>query len=135
MSSNLLVSFKKSLFTNSLVEKGDKIVLAVSGGLDSVILFDLFLKIKNEWNLKIAICHINHNLRGEEADRDQLFVEKLAENKHIVLHTQSVDVLAFAKANKMGIEEAARILRYRALDALRAKLAYRKIATGHTADD
>ena len=103
--------------------------------MDSVVLLHLFLKIKNEWNLKLVICHINHNLRGAEANRDQLFVEKLAENKHIALHTQSVDVSTFAKANKIGIEEAARILRYRVLDALLSKLAYRKIATGHTADD
>ena len=135
MVSNLLISFKESILTNGLVERGDKIILAVSGGLDSVVLLHLFLKIKSEWNLKLVICHINHNLRGAEANRDQLFVEKLAENRHIVLHTQSVDVLTFAKANKMGIEEAARILRYRALDALRTKLAYHKIATGHTADD
>ena len=109
-----------------LIEKGDKITCAVSGGADSMaLLWSLYL-LKEEWDLELAAAHFNHRLRGEESDRDEQFVREFCDGYGIPLYVGSGDV----RPGKKGLEAAARDARYAFLRALPGK-----IATAHTADD
>ena len=112
--------------THRLIEKGDKIVCAVSGGADSMaLLWSLYL-LKEEWDLTVEAAHFNHHLRGEESDRDETFVRDFCDGYGIPLHVGSAQVMP----GKKGLEAAAREARYAFLRSLPGK-----IATAHTADD
>ena len=111
---------------HGLIEKGDRIVCAVSGGADSMaLLWSLYL-LKEEWDLTVEAAHFNHHLRGEESDRDEAFVRDFCEGYGIPLYVGSAEV----KPGKKGLEAAAREARYAFLRTLPGK-----IATAHTADD
>ena len=112
--------------THGLIQKGDRIVCAVSGGADSMaLLWSLYL-LKEEWDLTVEAAHFNHHLRGAESDRDEAFVRDFCEGYGIPLHLGSAEV----KPGKKGLEAAAREARYAFLRTLPGK-----IATAHTADD
>ena len=112
--------------THGLIEKGDRIVCAVSGGADSMaLLWSLYL-LKEEWDLTVEAAHFNHHLRDGESDRDEAFVRDFCEGYGIPLHVGSAEV----KPGKKGLEAAAREARYAFLRTLPGK-----IATAHTADD
>ena len=120
---NNLRSFNR---THRLIEKGDTIVCAVSGGADSMaLLWSLYL-LKEEWDLTLSAAHFNHHLRGAESDRDEQFVRDFCEGYGIPLYVGSGEV----KPGKKGLEAAAREARYAFLRTLPGK-----IATAHTADD
>ena len=85
-----------------------RVLLAVSGGLDSMVLAHLF----SECKIDFEIAHCNFNLRGKESDADAVFVEKLAEKLHVKFHVQSFDTEAYAQDQKVSIQMAARELRY-----------------------
>ncbi len=109
-----------------LLQPGDKVVCAVSGGADSVaLLFALYL-LKDKLAIQLEAAHFNHQLRGEESDRDAEFVEQLCDRYDIPLYLGSGAVTA----GKKGLEAAARDARYGFLRSLDGK-----IATAHTADD
>ncbi|MBQ8759039.1 MAG: hypothetical protein IJZ20_05025, partial [Clostridia bacterium] len=95
----------------SMFCKGDRILVALSGGADSVALL-LSLK-KFEPVISLYACNVNHMLRGEEADRDMFFAKELCEKNGILLETLKTDVAAYAKASGLSTELAARNVRYR----------------------
>ena len=109
-----------------LIQPGDQIVCAVSGGADSMALLWALYLLKEEWDLEIAAAHFNHNLRGAESDRDEAFVREFCEGYGIPLHVGSGTIVP----GKKGLEAAARDARYAFLKTLPGK-----IATAHTADD
>jgi len=109
-----------------LIEPGDKIICAVSGGADSMALLWAMYLLKEEWELDLSAAHFNHHLRGEESDRDEAFVRSFCEGYGIPLHVGAAEV----KSGKKGLEAAARDARYAFLRSLPGK-----IATAHTADD
>ncbi len=109
--------------------------MAVSGGYDSIVLLDLFSTLKSSYNLKLVIAHVNHCLRGKNADRDEEFVKNIAEKYGIKFFSEKVKVRQYAKINKLSIEEAARALRLNFLNSLRKKIGFDSIAFGHNADD
>ena len=109
-----------------MVQPGDTVIAAVSGGADSVaLLFALYL-LKEKLDITLEAAHFNHNLRGEESNRDEKFVRDLCDRYDIPLHTGSGNVVAGEK----GLEAAARDARYAFLQSFKGK-----IATAHTADD
>ena len=109
-----------------MIRPGDRVVCAISGGADSVaLLFALYL-LKEKLGITLEAAHFNHRLRGEESDRDELFVRRFCQQYDIPLQVGSADV----KAGKKGLEAAARDARYAFLETLDGK-----IATAHTADD
>lgn len=135
MNTNLLQYFKTYIKTESLVESDEKIILAVSGGYDSIVLLDLFYNIRSEYSLTLMVAHVNHSLRGKNADRDEAFVKKLASLYDLDFSYKKVKVKQYAKINKRSIEQAARDLRLDYLDSLRKQNNYDTIALGHNADD
>lgn len=110
----------------SLVQPGDRVIAAVSGGADSIaLLFALYL-LREEWDITLEAAHFNHHLRGEESNRDARFVADFCARYGIPLHLGEEKVIAGEK----GLEAAAREARYRFLRSLPGK-----VATAHTADD
>ena len=126
----------KTIKEYNLIENGDKIVVGVSGGPDSICLVDILNEIKNDKkiNFELAICHINHLIR-EEAKEDEKFVEKYAKEKNIPFFSKEIDVVCLAKKQKIGTEEAGRIARYAFFEEILQKINGTKIATAHTKND
>lgn len=122
---------KKTIKKYSMINKGERIIVALSGGKDSMALLDILKKLENELEISVSCAHFNHCIRGEESDRDEAFVRKYCEKNNIELFCRRGDVLKFAKEKHLGTELAARELRYEFLSSLGCD----KIATAHTAGD
>lgn len=105
---NLINQFKAFISENNLFSPKDKLLLAVSGGVDSVVLCELC----KEAGFDFSIAHCNFQLRGEESDRDEKFVKGLGEKYKVEVKIKRVDIEKFATENKMSVQEAARLLRY-----------------------
>ena len=120
---NKLLAFVRE---QDLICSGDTVICAVSGGADSVALLFAFYLLKEKLGIQLEAAHFNHNLRGEESDRDEAFVRSFCDRYDIPLHVGSGQV----QPGKKGLEAAARDARYAFLDGLCGK-----IATAHTADD
>ena len=103
---------------------------AVSGGKDSVCLLHVMLSLQKELSITVKAAHLNHQLRGEESDRDEAFVRSLCESLSVPLTVSRADVLARCKETGESVEEAARVLRYRFFASLEGV-----VATAHTQDD
>lgn len=95
-----------------LLRAGDRVGIAVSGGVDSVALLRLLLELRSELGIVISVVHFNHKLRGAESDADQEFVARLAHEHGLELHVESGDVAELAAEEHSGVEAAARELRY-----------------------
>ena len=115
----------------NLIAEGDKLVLALSGGMDSMVLSDLLLKTKVDF----VVAHCNFHLRGEESDGDEKFVREYAERNGIQCFVKHFDTEQYATEQGISIEMAARDLRYAWFEELRQQLGYDKIAVAHHADD
>lgn len=124
--------FKKTVKKYNLIKKGDRILIGLSGGADSVCLALLLREIKEEYDLTLSAVHINHLLRGEEADRDMNFCIDFCEKIGIPLKVYKEDIKSGAKSAKKGIEEFAREKRY---EIFKAESKNGKIATAHNLDD
>lgn len=117
------------------VKDGDSIAAAVSGGLDSICLLHILVSLASKHGYRIAAVHVNHGIRGKEADRDEGFVRKIAQNYRIAFLGYSVDSLRIAYEEKLSVEEAARNLRYSCFDRAVKELCADKLAIAHHADD
>ncbi len=131
----LVEKLKSSLTSNNLVKRGDKILLAVSGGLDSTALLDMFSKIQEAFDLTLGILHVHHGIRGEDADRDLKFVRNLSKKYNLPFYFKKVDSKKFMREQRYSLEESARILRYQVYDDFLKQTRFDKLATAHTADD
>ena len=118
-----------------LISENDKIIVGVSGGIDSVVLLDLLMDFRGLYKLDISIAHINHQLRGEESDQDQKFVEKLAEDYGIECFVHVADVKAFMVEHKASLQVGAREIRYKFFETVKILKNLTKIATAHNAND
>lgn len=105
---NLLASFQQVVKEKHLFSSRDKLVLAVSGGIDSVVLCELCKQAGCEF----IIAHCNFRLRGEESERDEQFVKKLGERYQVQVEVKQFDTEEYASVNKLSVQEAARELRY-----------------------
>ena len=115
----------------NLIAEGDKLILALSGGIDSMVLADLLLKAKVEF----VAAHCNFLLRDEESDGDEKFVREYAEKHDIQCFVKQFETEKYAADNGISIEMSARDLRYAWFEQLRLRLDYNKIAVAHHADD
>ncbi|AKQ47684.1 hypothetical protein TH63_12260 [Rufibacter radiotolerans] len=116
---------------NGLATPETKILAAVSGGLDSVVLADLLHRLK----LPFAVLHCNFGLRGEESDADELFVRKLAKQYDAPFYSEQFQTQAFAEQEGISIQMAARTLRYEWFEQMRTQLGYDVIAMAHHQSD
>ncbi len=123
-----------NLDLSSLIKNNDRILVAFSGGPDSVFLVKKLLALKNEINFELSICYINHKLR-DEAYFEEEWVKNFAKKHNLKYYIFRVDVLGFSKKKKISIETAGRILRYRILNKISRLKNYNKIATAHHLND
>ena len=124
----------EELKKSGLIKKNEKILIAFSGGPDSVFLYKLLFYLKEYYSIEISLIYVNHNLR-EDVENDLNFVEEFSKENNVPLYIESVDVRKYAAENKKSIELAARELRYEAIEKVLQNLNYDKIATGHNLDD
>lgn len=126
---------KKYMKENCLLSSGDRVLLALSGGADSVCLLRILLERSREMNIDIHAVHVHHMLREETADRDERFVRELCGRYEIPLSIFHKDVSAYAKVHKMTLEEAGRVIRYQCFSQVAEEFACNKIALAHHQDD
>lgn len=118
-----------------LIEIGDRVLVALSGGPDSVTVFDTLKKLRKPMGFQLGAVYINHNLRPRAAAAEARFCKTLCDDHNIPFFHESVDIPALSKKEKVGIEETARRYRYDTLERLATAHRYSKIALGHHRDD
>lgn len=131
----LFQDFLRCIQQRTDVKAGDKLLLAVSGGADSVVLAHLMKRVSPVLHIELGIAHCNFTLRGADADADAEFVSVLAKELELPLHTVVFDTVSVAKERKISIEMAARDLRYGYFKSLMTEKAYRYCVLAHHADD
>ena len=127
----MLEQFQAYINRYNLIAEDDKFILALSGGIDSMVLADLLLKSKVDF----VAAHCNFQLRGEASDVDEKFVRDFAEKNGIQCFVKHFDTEKYAVEQGVSIEMAARDLRYAWFEELRKQLGFDKIAVAHHADD
>lgn len=116
-----------------MIQPHDTVYVGLSGGADSVCLFLLLLSLSKKMDFNVEAIHVEHGIRGEESKQDASFVERLCGEYQVPLTMVHIDVLTYAKEHGLGVEEAARILRYDAF--LKNCKKHSKIALAHHMDD
>lgn len=123
----------------NMAEKGESVIVGISGGADSVCLYKILLELKKYFDIDIIAVHIHHGIRGDEADRDMNFVENMCKNDGVKFKCYKYNVPEYAKANGLSEEEAGRTLRYKAFDEVAKELISNgrsvKIAVAHNRND
>ncbi len=136
---------KRTIIQNKLIERNEHIVVGISGGPDSVCLLHVLRELAAEWNLFLHAVHVNHCLRGDDADEDQRYTEDLCNSLGVPFHAFRFDVKARAAAGKITSEEAGRNVRYEAFEKIKSDVEATermkgttpvvKIATAHNLND
>lgn len=124
----------KEIKDKNLINENDKILIAFSGGPDSMFLYYVLKTLQKEYKLEISLIYINHNLR-DDVDNDIKIVTNFAKENSVKLYVKKIDVKKYAKDNKKSVELAARELRYEMINKTLMEIGYNKIATGHNLDD
>lgn len=124
----------KTIQKYKLIESGDKIIVAVSGGPDSMCLLDVLRKLKEKLKIEIVVVHVNHSIR-EEADSETLYIKEYCEKHNIEIYIKKENVLELAKKDKIGLEEEGRKVRYNFFDEVLEKTKSNKIAIAHNMND
>ncbi|KAF0220209.1 MAG: tRNA(Ile)-lysidine [Geobacteraceae bacterium] len=125
---------RKTIEAYRLFAPGDTVVVAVSGGADSVALLDILATLK-DLRLRLVVAHLNHRLRGEESDGDEAFVRRLAERYGVPLEVKAVDVKELSRQRRLSLEEAGRVARYAFFDEVATTYRADSVALAHHADD
>ena len=138
--SNLLTRVTDTIQTYNMLSQGDSVIVALSGGADSVCLLSVLSELREEWNLTLEAAHVNHGIRGEEADRDEAFCRDLCETMGIPLRVKHANVPALCKETGESEETCGRRIRYEFFASLVEELGMTeypsvKVATAHNADD
>lgn len=133
---NLEYEVLKFIKQNHLINKDETPIVGVSGGIDSVCLLYVIESLKKSLKTKDAIvAHFNHKLRGEESDREEQFVKKIAHGLGLRFITQAVSIKELARVEKASIQQTARKYRLKFLEEIASKYKKSKILTGHNKDD
>ncbi len=126
---------KNTIKKYALLEKGDKVLVGLSGGADSMCLTHMLCAMSKELGITVGAAHLNHNIRGEDAVADAKAAEEFAKSLGICFHLKNENVLQYAKDNNLSDELAGRELRYGFFEELKQKYGYTKIATAHNKND
>ncbi len=125
----------QTIAKRGMIQKGDAVLIGVSGGPDSVVLLSVLATLAPKYSLRLGIAHVNHCLRGAASDRDETFVESLARDNDMPCYTRKIDIRSRQKETGLCLEEAGRKARYEFFRQIAGAHRYDKIAVGHHADD
>ena len=128
---------KKYMGAHGMAEPGDCIAAGVSGGADSVCMLHLLVRLQKDIPFRLAVVHVNHGMRAEAAE-DAAFVKKLCVQWDIPFYLREVDMAGYAVSHRLSLEEAGRVLRYRAFQEVLLEISAgdrSRIAVAHNADD
>lgn len=129
---DVIKKFRETVRRLRLVERGDSIVIGLSGGPDSVVLTHLLKRLEKEYQLQLFAVHINHKLRGRESDQEAVWVKKFCEKLNLPCE---VIPLQWVSSKKRNLQEVAREKRYEKLFEMAVRFRATKMATAHHADD
>jgi tRNA(Ile)-lysidine synthase len=118
-----------------LASSGQSILLAVSGGVDSMVMLHLFSKLREQMDLRLSVIHINHQLRGEESMGDEKFMREMSAVYNVPFFCERIDVMSYAHRFGLSKQLAARRLRYESFERVRRQTGTCTVATAHHADD
>jgi tRNA(Ile)-lysidine synthase len=135
MKNSLKFAFPEFVNRHHLIARGQSVLVAVSGGLDSMTLLHLMLAWQNYFKAQVGTGHFNHLIRGKESDEDELFVKEFCAQKNIPFFAGRGDVKKHARENKLSPEESARFLREAFLENCRREQGFDLIATAHNLND
>jgi tRNA(Ile)-lysidine synthase len=133
--SNLLEKIDETIQTRGLLRRGQKILVAVSGGVDSMVLLQVLHALSKKYKWKITVAHLNHQLRGRNSDSDERLVVRAAKKLGVPVVNGSADVKGIARTSRISLEMAARKARHEFLAHTAARLRISEIALAHHADD
>jgi len=126
---------RETIERHALLSAGDVVVLGVSGGPDSLAMLHLFTRLAPDYGVSLHVGHLNHGLRGADADADAGFVAAVSRDWGVPCTVESADVAALARERGLAIEETARQVRYAFLARLARALGGGTVAVAHNADD
>ena len=133
------MDIRKNFYNNVVhkcgVEKGDRILLGISGGPDSLCLFDLFFFYRERLGISLGVAHVHHGLRGEDSDHDAVFVKELAAKYGVPFFGLKEDVGKIAVEAGLSLEEAGRMVRYNFFKEVMEESGFNLIAVGHHEKD
>ena len=132
---NLIEDVLKTVESHGMLAHGDAVLVGLSGGPDSVCLLEVLTRLRERYGLSLHAVYIDHGLRPSDTPGEIEFAKTLAEGRGVDFYAEKVGVAQYAKSERMGTQEAARALRYQALETLADRLGAGKIALGHNADD
>lgn len=132
---DFLEKVKDVVINSSLIKSGENIGVAVSGGVDSMCLLFVLLKLKKALNINITVLHFEHGIRGEDSIKDAEFVKDYCEKSRIKFYIGNADVPSISEKNKISIEAAARYARYSYFEKATKQFCLTKIALAHHLDD
>jgi tRNA(Ile)-lysidine synthase len=131
----LVQKVTKTIVQEKLIGNNDKVLLGISGGIDSTTLLFILLEIQKTINFELGLAHINHMLRGKESERDEGFVKKLSGRLRFPLYVKKVDIKKIAVEKGLSIQHAGREARYDFFNEIITQYGYNKIAIAHNLDD
>jgi len=131
----VLKQVRETVRKHGLLDAGERLVVGVSGGPDSLCLLHVLIQLQPEYGLVLHVAHLDHQLRGRESAADAEFVAGVARQWGLPCTVEQVDVRAAARENRLAVEEAARQARYGFLARTAASTGSRAIAVGHNSDD
>lgn len=131
----VLNTLRKTIRDHQMLIPGETILVGVSGGADSVCLLHALRSVQEEFDIQLAVAHLNHGIRGEEAERDAVFVKELCKKWGIPCFCKQEDIPALSKKEGISEETAGRLARYRFFHKLCVREGFSKIATAHNRDD
>jgi tRNA(Ile)-lysidine synthase len=132
---DLLDRVEQCIRARRLFRPGQRMLVAVSGGVDSMVLLHLLHELAQKYHWQLAAAHFNHRLRGRSSDADERLVRRTAERLRVPVLTEGAEVRAFARAQKLSLEMAARRLRHGFLARAAAQRRIPSVALAHHADD
>ena len=135
MNEQMIDRMGKYCDANKLFSENEQVVVGLSGGADSVFLTCMMKKLAPRWGLGLHLVHVNHGIRGLEAERDECFCRELAEKLNLPITVFHGNVPELAQRQHMTEEEAGRYYRYQCMEEERRRLGYDKIAVAHHRDD
>lgn len=131
----MIASVSKTIEDHELIRRGDSVLVALSGGPDSVALLDILCRLRKRLKLELSAVYVNHQIRPKAASREEAFCSALCQNQKVEFISVAADVPSLAAESKQSLEQVGRELRYREFERIAQENAIDRIALGHHADD